>query len=195
MFKIHCLTRTDVARKDDSSKTSEMKLVAGLGNPGDEYRDTFHNAGSMFVDYLAGENQRGFRKYRDFEFLKAGGLIAVKPLGFMNRSGKPIKRAIKYFGVGIKNLIVVHDDSDIELGRYKVSSGHGSAGHKGIESICKELKTDEFDRIRIGVRKRYESQGKHRRRAGDFILNRMDKEDKVVLKKIFLEIKALYFET
>jgi PTH1 family peptidyl-tRNA hydrolase len=194
MFKIRYLTGTDVPQKNDSGETSKIKLVAGLGNPGDEYRDTFHNVGFMFVDFLAEKNRQKVKKYRDFEFLKIGGFVAIKPLGFMNLSGVPIKRALRHFDTRMESLVVIHDDSDIKLGQYKISSGRGSAGHKGVESIFKELKTNEFTRIRIGIRKKYGASEKDRHKAGDFVLKKVGEKDKRGLEKIFLEIITLHLE-
>ncbi len=175
MFKIHRRAK------------ERVRLIVGLGNPSDEYKDTFHNVGFAFIDYLAGQRGQKMESYRDFAFLRSDSLIAVKPLGFMNRSGEPVKRALKYFGAEAKDLIVVHDDSDLKLGQYKNSFGRGSAGHKGVESIFKELGTDKFERIRIGIRKSYKTQGEHRK-AGDFVLKKMGGEDRKNLEKIFLEI-------
>ncbi|MDD5710875.1 MAG: aminoacyl-tRNA hydrolase [Candidatus Colwellbacteria bacterium] len=185
MFKIR--------RRAEKTPVS-TKLIVGLGNPGSEYEGTFHNVGFAFVDYLADQWRRGVKTYRDFSFLRSDGLIVVKPLDFMNSSGGPVKKALKYFDMKTENLIIVHDDSDLKFGQYKISFGRGSAGHKGVESIFKALGTDKFERVRIGIRRPQEINKKNRRKAGDFVLKKMTKSEQAVLGRIFLKIVANYLK-
>lgn len=115
-----------------------MFLIVGLGNPGKKYEHTRHNVGSMVLDALKG--------------VELPNAILAKPQTFMNNSGKAIKSLYtKYKIQNTKYIIVVHDDIDIPLGKIKVSFGRGSAGHKGVESIIKELGTKNFTRVRIGI--------------------------------------------
>ncbi|TSC56695.1 MAG: peptidyl-tRNA hydrolase, PTH1 family [Parcubacteria group bacterium Greene0714_21] len=115
-----------------------MFLIVGLGNPGKKYERTRHNVGFMVLDAL-----------KEVELPNA---ILAKLQTFMNNSGKAVKSLVaKYQIPNTKYLVVVHDDIDILLGKIKVSFGRGSAGHKGVESIIKELGTKNFTRIRIGI--------------------------------------------
>ena len=107
-----------------------IKLIVGLGNPGPEYENTYHNAGKLMVDYLLenrvlgdGSGNSGFRKKTsgNFESCVSGGLMLVKPTNYMNENGKAVKAALKSFGVKTDSLLVAHDDSDIETGKYKIS--------------------------------------------------------------------------
>ncbi len=145
------------------------KLIIGLGNPDKKYENTYHNVGHLFVDYLAGE--------------------ALKSDEFMNESGKYVAKAVKKFGVKPEELLVVHDDSDIEIGKYKLTPpGHGSAGHHGIESIEQHLKTNNFWRLRIGIRPK-QKEGEERMKALDFVLKKISLENKKILETVFEEAK------
>lgn len=166
--------------------SSKYKLIVGLGNPGKEYRDTYHNAGILFLQHLSMKTK--FKTLKNFEYAKIGDVIIVKPLTFMNESGKVVASAVKYFKIKTAELLIIHDDSDIELGKYKISAYRGSAGHRGIESIIKALKTKNFARLRIGVRKPKKIPSK-RIKAGDFVLKRINKQDWTNLKSTFEKIK------
>lgn len=114
-----------------------MFLIVGLGNPGKKYENTWHNL--------------GFRTIDELEPLNLKGVILAKPQNFMNKSGLAVKKAIRNYKLKIKNLIVIHDDLDLPLGKIRIVENRGSAGHKGVESIIKELGSKEFVRIRIGI--------------------------------------------
>jgi len=139
-------------------------IIVGLGNPGKEYKKTRHNAGFMALDLFAKEH--GFPEFKassKYESSVSEGkinglkVILVKPQTFMNNSGKAVKALLG--NLVSKNLetkfpssfVLVHDDIDILLGQMKFSKGRGSAGHKGVESIMRELGTKDFTRIRIGI--------------------------------------------
>ncbi|MBI4919782.1 aminoacyl-tRNA hydrolase [Candidatus Azambacteria bacterium] len=140
------------------------KLIAGLGNPGKEYENTRHNVGFLFVDALAEKlnaPEFTYDKKLKSEISKSEILLA-KPQTFMNKSGEAVSALIKYYhptgdhpkGGKIKpeNILIVHDDIDILWGDFKFSFGRSSAGHKGVESIIKALKTKNFWRLRIGIK-------------------------------------------
>ena len=158
----------------------DIKLIFGLGNPGEEYVSTYHNAGQLYVDHVA---KGPFKKCRNFEFSKEGGLIFVKSLTFMNNSGTVAKKALKYFNLKPENLLVAHDDSDLSLGEYKNSFNQGSAGHNGVQSIIDHLKTQEFSRLKIGVRETQKG------KAGEFILKPISRQGLSLLKEVFSSIK------
>ena len=158
-----------------------IKLVFGLGNPGEKYALTYHNTGQLYINYIA---QGPFKKYRNFEFSKEGDLIFIKSIAFMNDSGLAAKEALEYLGLQIENLLVVHDDSDIPLGEYKLSFNQGSAGHNGVQSVAQHLKTQKFFRLRIGVREN------QRGKAGEFILKPISKRALATLKQVFSRIDS-----
>ena len=166
----------------------EIKLIIGLGNPGSEYKNTYHNVGQLLIDHLAGE-KANFKKKSSFEYLQLTNLLTlVKPLTFMNQSGGAALNARKYFNSKPREILVVHDDSDIPLGSFKLSFGRGSAGHQGIESIIKSLKTNKFHRLRIGVRPSKEIR---RKKAGELVLKKIPTREKQILKKLFREARFL----
>jgi peptidyl-tRNA hydrolase, PTH1 family len=130
-------------------------LVAGLGNPGREYEDTRHNSGWMVVDELArrtGASFRGKFSGRLAETRLGEARIALlKPETYMNESGRSIAAAVRFFKVSPADLVVVHDDVDLEPGRLQARLGGGLAGHNGLRSIAQALGSQDFLRLRIGV--------------------------------------------
>lgn len=174
---------------------SKFKIIFGLGNPGEEYKDTYHNAGRRFLDFLANRKKTDGRwknvKKEGFEFLRDGLSVLIKSLGFMNESGKAAAAALKYFKTSPEAIVIVHDDSDLDLGLYKFSENRSSAGHKGVQSVIDALKSKNFSRIRIGVR----SDKKRKSKAGDFVLNKISKKDEDLLRLTFLKIFADHFES
>ena len=134
----------------------ERILIAGLGNPGAKYAKTRHNAGFMVIDHFAAdiggmvvtEKMQGLHK---LVRILGKSVILLKPQTFMNRSGECIVRYCRYFDIQPKNILVVHDDLDLNSGRIRMVPGGGAGGHKGILSIIRHLGTDEFCRTKIGI--------------------------------------------
>jgi len=196
MFNIKYPSRRTTRNKNHASAGGdEIRLVLGLGNPGDKYKNTYHNIGMMFIDSLMksfigneGYENPKWKNLKSFAYTRTGSLILVKPILFMNESGRAASQVISYFRIDPKNLLVVHDDSDITLGKYKLSVGRGSAGHNGIESIIQHLGTNNFQRLRIGTRSA-------NRKAGDFILNKIPEREISKIYKSFSEIQRIYFES
>jgi len=132
-------------------------VIVGLGNPGEQYDSTRHNAGRMAVQYFA--KQMKFGEFREDKKAKAhvgSGLVGkiavalVLPDTFMNKSGSALLKFVKS-AKAAERLVVVYDDLDLPLGKMKLSFDRGSGGHKGLESVMRALKTKKFTRIRIGV--------------------------------------------
>ena len=132
-----------------------MKLIVGLGNPGETYKNNRHNVGYMFIDYMVtllhGYIVKKNKNYLAIQPSNHVSFILTKPLAFMNLSGQAVKILIKNLKSKIKNLVAVHDDLDIPLGKFKIQKGVGPKLHNGIESIEKALGRKDFWRIRIGV--------------------------------------------
>ncbi|MEJ2347711.1 MAG: aminoacyl-tRNA hydrolase, partial [Patescibacteria group bacterium] len=138
-----------------------MKLLVGLGNPGEEHKNNRHNVGFMVVDELfllikPGSETKYFsmQKKFDTEIFKSGEVILVKPQTFMNSSGKAVKKILDHFKIKTSDLWVIHDDLDIPLGDFKIQKGKGPKLHKGVMSIEKELNKSDFWRVRVGVENR-----------------------------------------
>ena len=135
-----------------------MKIIAGLGNPGDQYRMTRHNMGFLVVDALADDAGIAIHK-RKFEALLGDGRIGtervllVKPQSFMNLSGSCIRQVIDFYQKTAEDLIVVHDDLDLPFGTVRIKVGGGDGGHKGVRSVMDHLGGGAFTRVRLGIGK------------------------------------------
>ena len=130
-----------------------QKMIVGLGNPGEEYENTRHNSGLMFIDHLCEKYavvKNGKLKHSRY-FILDNGLIIIKPDTFMNNSGLAVKEAVKWFDIDIENLIIAHDDLDISLGDCKYQFAKSPRDHNGIRSVEDHLGTNKFYRIRIGI--------------------------------------------
>lgn len=130
-----------------------MKLIVGLGNPGKKYAKTRHNVGFILLDKYVEENDLvwKFEKKFNAEVAKDGETMHVKPQTFVNKSGESVAKLVEYFNLDLKNLVIVHDDVDLELGTVKKQFGRGSAGHKGVQNIMDMLGSGDFWRLRVGV--------------------------------------------
>lgn len=129
-----------------------MKMIVGLGNPGPRYQYTRHNVGFMAIDGFA--RRLGMRvdnlKFKAL-YEKKGDLLLVKPQTFMNLSGEAVQPLMNYFKVDPKNLLVVYDDMDIQLGDLRIKPRGSAGGHNGMKSIITLLGTQDFPRVRIGI--------------------------------------------
>lgn len=132
-----------------------MKLIVGLGNPGGQYAETRHNVGFLLLDTWAEELKLDFRpKYQGLiaETQWAGErVILLKPLTFMNLSGHSIREVVQFYKIPSKDILVVHDDMDLPLGRIRLRQSGSAGGHNGIKSTIAEIGTEEFWRLKIGV--------------------------------------------
>lgn len=133
-----------------------MFLIVGLGNPGEEYEHTRHNAGFDTIDLVAEEVGVRYWKTECGALTGKGvwrdnDLVLAKPQSFMNTSGGPVKQLMNAYGVPADHLIVVHDELDIDPGTIRVKFGGGHAGHNGLRSICDKLGTRDWFRVRIGI--------------------------------------------
>lgn len=135
---------------------SKKFLIAGLGNPGKEYIDTRHNIGFMVVDQLARDLKTEFSKMQSNAMIAtvlhpAGKIILAKPRTFMNLSGQAVSALARYYHIELENLLVIHDDVDLEFEVIRIKPEGSSAGQKGMESIIQSLGTDQFPRLRVGI--------------------------------------------
>lgn len=132
-----------------------MWIVAGLGNPGNKYSKNRHNIGFMVIDLLS-EKLNIAMDEKDSYMIGRGafegaGLVLLKPLTFMNRSGLAVRKVLKKHNAGPDRLIVIHDDLDIATGALKIRKDGSSGGHRGVESIIQETGSRDFIRIRLGI--------------------------------------------
>lgn len=149
-----------------------MKIILGLGNPGEKYQKTRHNIGFMFLDFLVGP-EADWKLNKKFNALicEKGDFVFIKPLTFMNNSGLSLRAFMDYYkllpkkmGLFAKSdldlsdvLLVAQDDLDIEFPKFKISVNASSAGHNGVESIIKHLKTKNFKRLRFGIKNEFKA--------------------------------------
>jgi peptidyl-tRNA hydrolase, PTH1 family len=134
-------------------KTPQIRLVAGLGNPGPEYAGTRHNIGFVVVDYLAAQLELTWEKSTKWDALtsKQGALLLVKPMSFMNRSGYPLAAIAQFYKIAPSEILVILDDFALPLGRIRIRAGGGTGGHNGLESVIMQFGTEEIPRLRIGI--------------------------------------------
>ncbi|HPH97219.1 MAG TPA: aminoacyl-tRNA hydrolase [Anaerolineaceae bacterium] len=159
-------------------------LIAGLGNPGREYRETRHNIGFMLVDELS--QAWGFRlsRVQNKAIVTTGQfqgrrIILAKPQTYMNLSGQAISSLTKFYKVPVEHLIVAHDDLDLPLGTIRLRPGGGSAGQKGVSSTIEQLGTQSFPRLRLGI-----GRPPGRMDAADYVLENFLKPEKEILAQV-----------
>jgi PTH1 family peptidyl-tRNA hydrolase len=141
-------------RRGEQASTLDL-LVVGLGNPGREYASTRHNVGFMVADEIASRHGGSWRSKFSGEVadirLDSARLALLKPQTYMNESGRSVAAAAKFYKVAPEDLLAVHDEVDLELGRLQARVGGGLAGHNGLRSLAAALGTPEFIRLRVGV--------------------------------------------
>lgn len=134
-----------------------MKLIAGLGNIGEKYLFTRHNAGFMILDKMAYDNGLEFREEKKFKCLmtkfrlNGDDTLLIKPTTFMNLSGEALIAVINYYKIDIKDILVIYDDISLDLGRLRFRSNGSDGGHNGIKSVIKHLGTKDFARLKFGI--------------------------------------------
>ena len=164
-----------------------MILLVGLGNPTPDSNDNRHNIGFKIIDAINQKFNLSKQKPKFKGLLTTGNIAnkkiyAIKPLTFMNNSGICIRELIEYFKIDAENVIVFHDDLDVDFSKIKVKFGGSSAGHNGIESIDKFIGKD-YSRVRIGI-------GKPEKKieVSDFVLTNFKEEEKIELQKVIKNI-------
>ena len=137
------------------SQQAQKMIIVGLGNPGAKYHFTPHNIGWMVVDTLAAECAISLRQKKSFSAqttsLADQSVILMKPLTYMNLSGRAVKEAMEYYRLQLNQLLVVHDDLDLPFLSMKFQKNRGAAGHNGLRNINQELGSQNYLRLRIGV--------------------------------------------
>ncbi|MFT5202435.1 MAG: PTH1 family peptidyl-tRNA hydrolase [Candidatus Aldehydirespiratoraceae bacterium] len=165
-------------------------LVVGLGNPGDEYADTRHNAGVWVINELVrrhgGKLSRAKKEHAETAELRVGlkRLVVAVPTTYMNESGRAVGAMVRRHGIeDLSRLVIVHDELDLPVGRLKVKFGGGMAGNNGLKSIRDHLRADEFSRIRLGVGKPAPDTMK----GADYVLRRPARSERPELARIVNE--------
>ena len=177
-----------------------MKIIVGLGNPGKKYEKTRHNLGFAIIDQLAVREQSAWQENKKLnaEIAKTPNFFLVKPLTYMNKSGEAVRKILNYYemlntddqGEIIadtdlsENLVVIHDELDLALGKYKISVNSSSAGHRGVQSIIDYLKTQNFTRLRAGI-----ATDKLEQVPSDvFVLKKFNKEEQKIISDLLPQL-------
>lgn len=136
---------------------TSIKVIAGLGNPGSRYENTRHNIGFQVLDYFASKHTSILKwreKYQSLvtEVQVAGAAVyLIKPQTYMNRSGGPIRELMQFYHLNVSELVVVHDDLDLDTGCLRLKIGGGDGGHNGLRSITEGLSSPDYIRVRVGI--------------------------------------------
>lgn len=163
-----------------------MRLVVGLGNPGTKYQDTRHNIGFLFIDYLARRHGISLREESKWEAQSGRGtlwgqpVMLVKPLTYMNLSGRAVGRLARFYRLEAEAVAVFHDELDLPLGSARVAKGRGPGGHNGVRSLIDQLGSRDFVRFRLGVGRPPEQ-----RPAAGYVLSSFSPEEHRALPDLF----------
>lgn len=168
-----------------------MKVIFGLGNPGSDYSSTRHNVGFLFLDYLF--EKLNFHKWsrKENNFFAEKNIqdqlvILIKPLSFMNLSGEVVSEFVENNNLPLNDMLVIHDELNIELGEFKIKNGGSDGGHNGIGSIIYHINSNQFTRLRIGVGNQFKSG-----EMVNYVLAKFSESEFLKLKIIFDNILPL----
>lgn len=172
-----------------------MKLLIGLGNPGNNHALTRHNAGFLCLDYLQKEwSTDAFQPNKKMSALVSEGTVGrnkvllVKPETFMNASGTTVSQLVHFYKLEPTDIVVIHDDLDIAPGTYKLTNSSRAAGHNGVADIIEKLGTQDFTRIRLGIGRPTEVSGVCMP-SHDFVLQNFSKNELTTLSTLFPQVK------
>lgn len=175
-----------------AERSIDLKLIVGLGNPGSEYTETRHNAGFWFVEELAAANGAQFRVDKKFHGEVAKINIAgrdiwlLKPQTFMNRSGQSIHSMMSFYRLSADNILVAHDELDLEAGDIRLKTGGGHGGHNGLRDTIAHLGTKDFHRLRIGI-----GHPGNKNQVSDYVLHRPSQDDRITIDAAISNAQAV----
>lgn len=161
-----------------------LQLIVGLGNPGEAYRQTRHNAGFMVLEKLSAtyDIETGRRKYQTVfgrGRIEQEEVLLVKPLAYMNSSGPPVRRLADYHRISAGDMLVIHDDIDLAFGRIKIKKKGGHGGHNGLRSLMDAFGSGDFARLRVGI-----GRSEKQRSVTDHVLGDYSKSEMGLLDRI-----------
>lgn len=164
---------------------TERYLIAGLGNPGREYKHNRHNVGFQVIDHLAARHRLAFSRIQNHAFVSSGSVagrsvVMAKPQLYMNRSGGPLKALVKFYKVPLDKLLVVVDDIDLPLGTLRLRPEGSSGGQNGMRDIIEHLGTQEFARLRIGI-----GRPPGKRNAAGHVLQDFDRDEQDIIDQAY----------
>jgi len=167
-------------------KEDNMKLIVGLGNPGQQYSGNRHNVGFMCVSYFGRKNGILFDKKQGLARVgkgEAGGskVVLARPQTYMNLSGESVARLVNWYKINFDDVIVIHDDLDLPTGKIRIRIGRGAGGHKGLTSIIHHLGTREFIRIGVGISRPENNPESREDAIISYVLSDFPPEDKSII--------------
>ena len=167
-----------------------MKLIVGLGNFGKEYKNTRHNIGFMALDYYAKKNnltldKKKFKGLYTETIINNEKVILLEPQTYMNLSGTCMRDFILYFHIDIKDVLVIYDDMDLDIGSLRLREKGSAGGHNGIKNIIENIKTSDFKRVRVGISKDKD------RNVIDYVLGKFSEEEKKIIDEKIEKISNL----
>ena len=167
-----------------------MKLIVGLGNIGQEYQNTRHNIGFMFLDFIANKNnfeitKKGFYSDEVKLTIKGEKIIIIKPQTYMNNSGSAVKEYMDYYKLEKEDILVIHDDIDMPLMRNKLVVNSSSGGHNGIKSIEQNIGTKDYMRLKLGINSSFNKDTKN------FVLGKFTQEELNNIEEMFKEYSEI----
>ena len=162
-----------------------MYLIAGLGNPGEKYTFTRHNAGFLAIDYISQKQNIEVKKIKHKAVIGEGVIagervVLAKPQTFMNLSGESIKELTAWYKIPNENIIIIYDDTSMPTGSIRIREKGSSGGHNGMKSIIQHLSTDIFPRLKIGINAKPEGYD-----LADYVLGKFKKEEMSVMNEAF----------
>ena len=162
-------------------RSDNMKLIVGLGNPGDEYKNTRHNIGWIFIDALANDlgitiEKKKFNGLYAETNINGEKVILLKPLSYMNLSGEVVSKYLSYFKIKVEDMLVINDDLDLDFGKIRLRENGSSGGHNGLKNIALNIKTEDFKRVKFGISNNKNMDTK------DYVLGSFSKEEKEILE-------------
>jgi len=168
-----------------------MKLIVGLGNPGNEYSKTRHNIGFQLVDFIANKNGLKFKYDKKFNaestslIINDEKIFIIKPLSYMNLSGTVVSKYVNFYDISFDDILIIQDDLDMEFGKIRILYDSASGGHNGIKNIIECLGTKEFTRLKLGIsnNKNYDTK--------DYVLGKFSAEEYEILKNIYAKLENI----
>ncbi|MBN3534799.1 aminoacyl-tRNA hydrolase [Mycoplasma procyoni] len=159
-----------------------MKLIVGLGNPGDEYKNTKHNVGFWVLDKIASDLNLEFDKNKfNGLFVKTEDYILAKPQTYMNLSGEFVSSLASFFKINIDDILVIYDDMDFKIGQAAIKNNGSPAGHNGMKNIIEKLGTDQIKRLKIGIGRPADKNNKN------YVLSPFSDSEKEILDRVIVE--------
>lgn|SRR5574344_1988674 len=164
-----------------------MKLIVGLGNPGKEYEKTRHNVGFIVLNYFPGNNNwhEKFKALYLEKTINNEKVVFIKPLTFMNLSGIAVKKYVDFYNISLNDILIIQDDMDLPVGKYRLKYKSSCGGHNGMRSIINELQSDAIPRLKIGIAHNKSIDTK------DYVLGKLVNEDYAQLENNFDEFKTI----